>query len=360
MAKDPDEEINIEKMISKGENEKTEFKNHDILGNNEKLAEKISGFANKLDNEGGVLLIGINDDKTYNRLEFNKDDEEKIMQICRDRCYPPIQVIFRCVQTPDGDVYVILIPGRKMGFPHAVKKNNELLFFIRTGSITKASTYDELKILFEEKIEGEEKIEMEPPFKLFEEDIPIFDFKMMPKKIEDIIPLRNETLNFLMGNRPSGVAIGEFRPLQNGFVFEGKTEFGLRALFLDKSGMMNYRESISDSVNIERLIVIVGYMFSLSKRIYEKYGYTDHVFLKAMLNNIKGFMLTTSPGRDILPHKSEEKTFTVERNYLIGQNPETTAVTESIVSEICRGFGFLIDDDILHSHVVEVIKKLRI
>ncbi|MFW5981140.1 MAG: helix-turn-helix domain-containing protein, partial [bacterium] len=71
-------------IIKNGENSHVEFKNANISTND--LAYEIAAFANF---EGGILLIGVDDDGKISGVERD-NFEEYLMNICRNNINPGI------------------------------------------------------------------------------------------------------------------------------------------------------------------------------------------------------------------------------------------------------------------------------
>ncbi|MHA1409903.1 MAG: AlbA family DNA-binding domain-containing protein [Candidatus Odinarchaeia archaeon] len=142
----------VEALIEGGENQKTEFKQSQILQDSKKIAKVITGMANA---EGGYLLIGVNDDSTLEQLQYDKNVEEKIMNICIDLCQPRINVTFSHSEIDDSTVYKIKIP-KKDRIPYAVKNKNEgLSYYIRHGTTTRPLPFNEFERLFIMNAESE-------------------------------------------------------------------------------------------------------------------------------------------------------------------------------------------------------------
>jgi hypothetical protein len=142
----------VSALINEGESQRIEFKKSQILLNTKKLAKVITGMANA---EGGHLLIGVNDDSSLEQLEYNKNDEEKIMNICIDLCQPRINLVFSHFKIGDSTVYKIKIP-KKSRIPYAVKNKNEgLSYYIRHGTTTRPLPFNELERFFIVNTESE-------------------------------------------------------------------------------------------------------------------------------------------------------------------------------------------------------------
>lgn len=152
--------FNIDEFITKGENQKVEFKKSDILRNNVELAKQMTAFANT---NGGTILIGVCDDGTIEGMRAKKEHENHIMNIARDLCDPPLAPQFFIIPRPEGDIYRIEIP-RYQKFPHSAKTRDGRVYFIRVGSTVRETTPHELAILFESA--KEEIINRKPKLEL--------------------------------------------------------------------------------------------------------------------------------------------------------------------------------------------------
>lgn len=149
------------------ENLKIEFKNSNILstdGGKKKLAKEIVAFANKY---GGRLILGINNDRTFEgKNVFDVDtDKGKITGIIRDRISPILNCEVEFLHCTEWEVIIINTPKRK-DVPHAVvKKNNGKIinreYYIRTSHGIRDVSDKELQYLFKE-----ESINFSYPFKI--------------------------------------------------------------------------------------------------------------------------------------------------------------------------------------------------
>lgn len=137
------------------ENMKNEFKNSEILkSGKEKLGYGIVAFANR---NGGKLLIGINDDASFEGKGIFDDkgiDNYRgiIDNICHNNISPIIEYEIEFLQCPDGDLLVVNIPKRK-GIPHAyiVSRVSEIknrIYYIRTSHGKRLVSDRQLQWLF--------------------------------------------------------------------------------------------------------------------------------------------------------------------------------------------------------------------
>ena len=139
------------------ENLMVEFKNSGIIRSDEgrkKLLKHIVSFANR---NGGRILIGINDDCTFENKDIFDVDEDKglINSLIQDRISPKLECEIEFVSCPEGDVMLIKIPRRKE-VPHAVikRKGSEIEareYYIRTSHGKRMVSDRQLELLFKEE-----------------------------------------------------------------------------------------------------------------------------------------------------------------------------------------------------------------
>lgn len=123
----------VKALIAEGEGQRLEFKRSKILSDTVQLAIELTAFANA---DGGVILIGVNDDGTLERMMARRGHQELIMNVASDRCDPPVRPLFE--QKPiDGNlVYVIQI--QKSSALHGVKFHGGTAFYLRVGSTVRS------------------------------------------------------------------------------------------------------------------------------------------------------------------------------------------------------------------------------
>ena len=127
-------------IIARGEGEQLEFKNSDILSNPKEIAILLTSLANT---EGGMILIGVNDDATPEGMKAKRGHEEHIMNVASDRCVPPIRPSFEIVKfNSSSDIYVIQVP--KGDTTYGVKIEGGLSFYKRVGSTCRYMTAQEI------------------------------------------------------------------------------------------------------------------------------------------------------------------------------------------------------------------------
>ncbi|MBU3175399.1 putative DNA binding domain-containing protein [Clostridium estertheticum] len=126
-------------IINNGENSYIEFKEENIKVKD--LAEEIVAFANS---EGGIILIGIDDDGNITGVKDN-GIEEKIMNICRNNCIPNIIPIYNEFVLSDKRVSVVNI-SKGLNKPYYTVDHK---YYIRVGTTKRIASREELLRLFE-------------------------------------------------------------------------------------------------------------------------------------------------------------------------------------------------------------------
>ena len=160
------------------ENLLVDFKNSGIIRGEKgkkKLLKHIVSFANR---NGGRILIGINDDCTFEGKDiFNVDDDKGLINnIIQDIISPKLSCVIEFVPCLEGDVIMIKIP-RKEAVPHAVvkRKGSEILsrdYYIRTSHGKRLVSNRQLELLFKE-----ESLDFTYPFKF------VLNFSREPLKL---------------------------------------------------------------------------------------------------------------------------------------------------------------------------------
>ncbi|PID29422.1 MAG: AAA family ATPase [Candidatus Cloacimonadota bacterium] len=133
---------NIDNILKIGEDKHIEFKSE--FPHNDSFAKELVAFSNT---EGGVLYLGISDNKKVVGVEDSKDLEERIINICRNNITPPIVPNIEKIVYNDKLLYTIIVE-KGINKPYKVKSSNK--FYIRVGSISIEPTNSELIRLFQE------------------------------------------------------------------------------------------------------------------------------------------------------------------------------------------------------------------
>ncbi len=99
-------------LIEEGENSKTEFKRK--FSEPEKIAKEMIAFANS---KGGMILFGVDDDKTIVGVRSEKEELELIDSSAKYFCFPEIDYLYDVVSIKKKDVVVVII-GESKRKPH--------------------------------------------------------------------------------------------------------------------------------------------------------------------------------------------------------------------------------------------------
>lgn len=132
----------IIEIIRNGENSFVEFKLEDA--HNIKLAREIASFANV---SGGLLIIGVDDDKNIVGISENKL-EERIMNICYNIIEPPLIPLYYELTVNDKTIAVVEIE-KGINKPYCVKNEGRKEYYIRFGSTNREATREQLLRLFQ-------------------------------------------------------------------------------------------------------------------------------------------------------------------------------------------------------------------
>lgn len=131
-------------IIRNPESTYVEFKRDDI--ENSKLAREIVAFLNT---DGGMVLLGIEDDGTISGITRSKL-EEWVITTCREKVKPPITPFFETIKDvePGKDVAIVRV-NRGLGLHSLWHKSTN--YYIRSGSQCRAPSDQELGLLFQNR-----------------------------------------------------------------------------------------------------------------------------------------------------------------------------------------------------------------
>jgi len=128
-------------LLDQGENTNIEFKSANLRA--EALAREIVAFANA---SGGVILIGVEDNKQVRGLDRNKNYEEWCMNIARNNITPQIRPTYSETMV-DHKILGILEVPKGTDKPY---QTHDGKFFIRVGSTNRMASVHELMRLFQQ------------------------------------------------------------------------------------------------------------------------------------------------------------------------------------------------------------------
>ena len=130
--------------IRNGEDSTLEFKRADIR--NDEVAKELVAFLNL---EGGIVLLGVEDDGTVSGTT-RSDLEEWISDLCRVKIEPPVIPVLSWTKDAEPGRHVLAVrvslgPNK----PYARVHNNRKTYYIRVGKTTREASRDELERMFQ-------------------------------------------------------------------------------------------------------------------------------------------------------------------------------------------------------------------
>ena len=127
-------------LIAHHENSRVEFKRDDCHPDD--LAKEMSALLNL---EGGVILLGVEDDGRISGLTRNREAaEEWVMNITRQNLQPAIIPVWTCMTMEAGqEVGIIELAADSPGKPYKARRGKAWVTFIRVGSTSREATREE-------------------------------------------------------------------------------------------------------------------------------------------------------------------------------------------------------------------------
>ena len=127
-------------LIANRENSRVEFKRDDCRP--DEIAKEMSALLNL---EGGVILLGVEDDGAISGLTRSRGEaEEWVMNLARQNLQPAIIPVWTCMEASDGrDVGVIELAADSPEKPYKSRRGRAWVTFIRAGSTSREATREE-------------------------------------------------------------------------------------------------------------------------------------------------------------------------------------------------------------------------
>jgi predicted HTH transcriptional regulator len=144
-------DVELLRLIDAGEGVNIEFKR--LVHSPEKIAKSIVAFANT---SGGVILIGVDDDKRIVGVDSEKETVEILYEASTRFCDPPVQFETDVVAFKGRDVLAVIIEesDEKPHYhlsetrdPHSFKKIPERKVYLRNGSQNTAATREVAQLM---------------------------------------------------------------------------------------------------------------------------------------------------------------------------------------------------------------------
>lgn len=102
-------------IIEQGEGLNVEFKQR--FSSHEKIAKEMLAFANT---KGGVIIFGIDDDKSIYGVESEKEESELIKEAAEKYCEPPFEYSIQIINIEEKEIVIAEIPESK-NKPHRLQ-----------------------------------------------------------------------------------------------------------------------------------------------------------------------------------------------------------------------------------------------
>ena len=133
-------EIELLEIIRNGENSGVEFKRDDL--HPDSLAKAMAALLNI---EGGLVLLGVEDDGRISGLTRTREDAERwVMDAARQHLQPATIPTWRTVMLDDGKVVgVIGLSADSPGKPYKAKRGSAWIAFVRVGRTSREATREE-------------------------------------------------------------------------------------------------------------------------------------------------------------------------------------------------------------------------
>jgi predicted HTH transcriptional regulator len=136
--------VELYSLIEDGENSTVEFKRK--FSSPEKIAKEMIAFANS---KGGIILFGVDDDRTIFGVESEKGEMELIDTAARFYCEPEVIYEYEIASIKKKDVVIVHIPESK-NKPHKLLSDNledETKVYIRYNDKSVLASRETINIL---------------------------------------------------------------------------------------------------------------------------------------------------------------------------------------------------------------------
>jgi ATP-dependent DNA helicase RecG len=138
-------EIELLNLIATGESEEVEFKRE--MDRAERLAREFVALANR---QGGVVLIGVDDDGTVYGVTLESKYEEWIANVGAQTIDPPLPLACEAKIVQARTVLVVHVP-RGPHKPHCVREGeHKCTVYVRHGTTSRPATREEIGSLYQE------------------------------------------------------------------------------------------------------------------------------------------------------------------------------------------------------------------
>ena len=132
--------IGLLELIANGESSRVEFKRDDCRP--EDVAKEMSALLNL---EGGVILLGVEDDRSVSGLTSSRQQTELwVMDIVRNNLQPATNPLWTSIKMDDSKVVgVVELAADSLGKPFKAKTGKEWVTYTRVGTNSRKATREE-------------------------------------------------------------------------------------------------------------------------------------------------------------------------------------------------------------------------
>jgi hypothetical protein len=361
----------LEGIIRKGEGQTTDFKASAIFSDPLKLAKLMVAFANNLHVStvyGGLILIGVNDNGSLEGIKAKQGHEEHIMNIARDKCYPPIAPKFETIDVGGSDVYVVTIPKMKK-FPHALRLSDCNAYYIRVGTTVRVANPEELQELFV----SSGKTTINQIIQRVRESIPAYSgpyrsVLIAPEYLtKNMIELTKENELRIAESFDRALVVGDSVPTQNSIIFRLPNDKAAEYFAtVTQEGVIFYREAIHESIgsvlgadsiglHLDLTLNVIKKMMEFAKKVYEISNYKDPCSLNFEAGNIQNCPLITGSFNRPFYKFESGNILSIVRELSTSELSSPNVILEAVAIELCRSFGF----HITMQHAKRLIDQLH-
>lgn len=122
---DPEKIRWLKRLVSQGEGQRLEFKAKTNFP--DKITHELIAFANS---NGGILLIGINDDGNISGVKYPEEDELMIRKAVHKHCWPKIKVKSSIIKVSEKKWVVVLdvLESKRKPVRFKVSRNKQIAY----------------------------------------------------------------------------------------------------------------------------------------------------------------------------------------------------------------------------------------
>lgn len=341
---------------------------------NLKLAETVCAFANS---EGGILLIGVQADKTENKpiaipgIQLTEGLEERVISICLSHISPTyVPEVKVCdFKSNQGNRAVLLIRVRSSYFaPHYLLDNNKIV--VRTHS---TNSLADLRTI-ENLIDRREKVRTEgaPPDVFYQAKIISVESEAFENVViaphfpsEPFIDFYNkENTDHLFKIANEVLSLNDRRPEIWQLACVSLNSFGqtTRLCNIGKEGKILFQRTASveeNRLNLAESIALLIRALKAAKKIYSHFGFYGDLSVGITIVDAQDLLLGLPKHKYIENFKCGKKWIHVSRTLRYDDLSHLNQIIESIFKELCVHFGAVLPEQTVVDIVTEIFSHYR-